>query len=112
MIYPDFIIETPGGVRHSMGKEEGVVWLPQFPEDKLVGSEWTPFSWPGGYEIHYHTKDGGVLCYQCANENLDLTLGDDPQWQIVGRDINYEDPDCYCDNCNRRIKPEYLEDDE
>lgn len=55
---------------------------------------------------------GGVLCYQCANENLDLTLGDDPQWQIVGRDINYEDPDCYCDNCNRRIKPEYLEDEE
>lgn len=59
MIYPDFIIETPSGVRHIEDKDKGVVWLLQFPEDKLVGSEWTPFAWPGGYEIHYYTKDGG-----------------------------------------------------
>lgn len=109
-IYPDFIIETPGGIRHTMDKDKGTAWLLQFPEDKLVGSEWTAYTWPGGYEVHYYTKDWGVLCHQCANENMDLTLGDDPQWQIVAADVNYEDNCCYCDNCNRRIEPEYGED--
>ena len=73
---------------------------------------WTSWAWPGGYEIHYVTKDGGVLCHKCANDNLDLTLGDDPQWQVVDQDINYETGGRLCDHCNAEIGPEYGGDDD
>lgn len=74
-------------------------------------SRWPSYSWPGGYEIHYVTRDCGVLCHRCANANLDLTLGDDSQWQIVAEEINYEDQSMFCDDCGSQVKPAYGSDD-
>lgn len=71
------------------------------------------YAWPGGYPLYYITKDCGVLCPKCVNENIEL-LSDpyDPQWYIVGYDINYEDSDLYCDHCGERIESAYGDCDE
>ncbi len=85
-------------------------WFAMFPDTQFTYLEWEPYAWPGGYEIHYITKDGGVLCHQCANDNLMLTINPDyDQWFIVEPDINYEDPHCQCDHCYRVIEPAYGE---
>lgn len=107
-IFPDVVIEDEHGSKFYKQPQEATVWLAQFTGDRVVGHQWQSYAWPGGYEIHYITKDGwGVLCHQCANENIELTVGDDPQWRIVAADVNYEDDDCYCDNCYRTIEPAY-----
>jgi hypothetical protein len=82
--------------------------LDQFPDMTFSHLEWESWAWPGGYEIHYYTVDGGVLCHECANAELPRTLDpDDTQFHIVAEDVNWEDPDFYCDHCNRQIKSEY-----
>ena len=74
---------------------------------------WPSYAWPGGHEIHYIVKDGGVLCYQCANEHLDRTLDeDDDEFFVVAQEINYEDSTLHCDHCGRDIQPAYGDDDE
>ncbi len=71
------------------------------------------YAWPGGYPLFYITKDSVILCPKCTNENIEL-LSDpyDPQWYIVGYDINYEDSDLYCDHCGERIESAYGDCDE
>lgn len=73
---------------------------------------WPAYAWPGGYPIYYVTVDGGVLCPKCANENLAETTNADPdtldeQWAIQGNDVNWEDEDLICDNCNQKIESAY-----
>lgn len=60
-------------------------------------------------------SERGVLCSKCANKEVELTLGDDPQWQIVDadinyedNDINYEDNDLFCDHCGERCEAAYV----
>lgn len=72
--------------------------------------EWTAYGWPGGYPIYHVTRDGGILCTKCANRNLKLTLGDDPQWQIIHSVVNWEDNGLECDNCYSKIEAAYGED--
>ena len=82
--------------------------LAQFPDMTFSHLEYDSYAWPGGYEIHYYTKDGGVLCHECANAELERTIDpDDPQFYIVDESVNYEDPNLFCDHCNRKIGPEY-----
>lgn len=71
------------------------------------------YSQLGMYPLYYITKDGGVLCPECARnaEAEGLTKDpDDPQWFIVAADVNYEDASLYCDNCDDRIPSAYAED--
>ena len=69
------------------------------------------FAWPGGYPLYYITKDSGVLCPSCANDNINLTTDiDDPQWYIVAVDANYEDDFLYCDHCGKQIESAYSDD--
>jgi hypothetical protein len=71
------------------------------------------YSWPGMYPLYYLTKDGGVLCPKCANDNINLvTDPDDPQWYIVACDANYENNLLYCDHCDNRIESAYADDAE
>lgn len=87
--------------------------LDQFPDMTFSHLEWASYVWPGGYEIHYYTRDSGVLCHNCANDELMRTLDpDDTQFYIVDHDCNYEDDNVYCDHCNRQIKPAYGEDED
>lgn len=81
-------------------------------EVKFVKTRWDSHTDLGGYPLYYVTKDNGCLCPKCANENLELTLGDDPQWHIEQVDVNWENNDLDCDNCNEKIQSAYGEDDE
>lgn len=72
-----------------------------------IGLRWPSYAWPGGYEIHYLTKDCGTLCHQCANANLEQTIGDDPQWEIISSDIHWEGSPLQCDHCYRDIVSAY-----
>ena len=84
--------------------------LNQFPDITFSHLEYQSYAWPGGYEISYIAKDGGALCHQCANRELERTLDpDDDQFYIVDEFINWEDSDIYCDHCNRRIESAYGE---
>ena len=89
-------------------KNLGDVGLPPI----LVRKEWRKYAWPGGYPIYYMTKDDGCLCSTCANGNIEKTLDDDPQWQIVVSDINWENTKLYCDNCQNFIESAYGESNE
>jgi len=59
-------------------------------------------AFPGGYPIYYLGYDNAVLCPKRANKEDLLTL--------IGRDINYEDPDLRCDECGKRIESAYGKD--
>lgn len=71
------------------------------------------YAWPGGYPIYYLMADGGVICADCANKETELIAQADEyldkQWQIEGKDINWEDASMYCDHCSRRIESAYAE---
>ena len=95
--------QYPVGTTFAKVIEQGYAWA-----DKVVPMRlrWGSYSWPGGVEIHYVTKDSGVLCHKCANAELDRTLDqDDDQFCIVAADLNYEDQYLYCDHCNAHIAP-------
>jgi len=67
-------------------------------------------TWPGGYPLFYLTKDCDALCPDCVNKNIDLVSDpDDPQWYVVGYDVNYENEELVCDNCNSKIPSAYGE---
>ena len=64
------------------------------------------YAWPGGYPIFYLTKKGNVLCPKCANK--EGVRSEDPP---TAHDANWEDPDLYCEGCNKRIESAYAEKD-
>ena len=68
--------------------------------------------WPGGYPVYYICADGGVLCPDCVDaekELIDVADESDRQWMVIGQEINYEDNQLYCDNCNKRIEAAYAD---
>ena len=71
------------------------------------------FTSVGGYPLYYVTKDGGVLSPEAVEENIDLCRdSDDPQWHVIGADVNWEDPCLYCEHTGRRIESAYAEEEE
>ena len=74
------------------------------------------YAWPGGYPMFAICADNGVLCHKCTVGN-GRVIGDedgyiDPQWHVVGADINYEDVLLRCDNCYDVIESAYAVDSE
>ena len=82
-----------------------------YPQHRVLRRYWDQFAWPGGYPIWYRTKDSGTLCAGCANKNLKLTLGDDPQWRIIYGYVDYCEGLEYCDHCGRTNDYEEPSDD-
>lgn len=60
------------------------------------------YAWPGGYPLYYLDSDSTVLCPDCANKE-DYTA------PVTFCDINWEDPDMYCEDCGKRIESAYAE---
>lgn len=56
----------------------------------------------GGYPLYYLGSDNSVLCAKCADR--------EPFASLIGHDINYEDPNMYCDECGKEIRPAYEND--
>ena len=74
-----------------------------------------PFAWPGGYPRYFVTSDGAALSFDSARENRRLILESlrdncNDGWQIAACDINWEDPDLYCDHSGKPIPSAYGED--
>ena len=73
------------------------------------------WAWPGGYPTYFVCDDGTALCHDCAKTERRLILDaiSHPEywsgWEVVALDINWEDPDLYCNNCSARIENAYGE---
>ncbi len=69
----------------------------------------------GGYPIFFVCADGGVLSFDSAEENAELiraAIGGpvtDKQWRVVHVEVNWEDPELYCDDSGKRIESAYAE---
>jgi hypothetical protein len=83
----------------AMTNEEKLRFL-RGPDGKLAA-----WAWPGGYPIVYVAYEDNEpvwLCPQCADK-------DKHKGHLVSADINWEDPELYCDDCNERIESAYAE---
>lgn len=70
------------------------------------------YAWPGGYPVFHVTNDGAALCTDCVQAEMEQCS--DPNahgWYVVGHDVNWEDPELFCDHCNARIESAYAERD-
>ena len=87
------------------------------PEEKqAIRSALQHYAWPGGYPIYLVTTDGGALCPDCVKSEVRNIIDScrrevDDGWRAYGADINYEDPNLYCDHCGNRIESAYAEED-
>lgn len=66
----------------------------------------------GGYASHQYfiTKDGGTLAIQTVIDeidNVDFNDEFDPQWYIVGVEVNYEDNHLYDSHTDKLIESVY-----
>ncbi len=73
-----------------------------------------PYAWPGGYPMFFITSDGAPLSFEAAKAERRNILEaiankDGSGWRIVALDINWEDPDLYCDHTGKRIESAYAE---
>ena len=76
----------------------------------------TRFAWPGGYPLFLVTTDGAALCPDCVKSEIRNIVdacrrADNNGWRVLAGDINWEDPNLYCDHCNNRIESAYTEED-
>lgn len=81
--------------------------------------EWVfvKYAWPGGYPLFLVMSDGGCLCAVCIESERGLIHqaaleGERNGWAPMGVDVNWEDPDLYCDHCGERIESAYAEPEE
>lgn len=104
-------------------KKELQKCVEEWKQDPYTGEEWPTlikFAWPGGYTVIYITKDGVVLCPDCAQAEVDEFLeqdddsrhgwtNDDP---VIGCQTYDEGPDEECENCHEAIESSYGDPDE
>lgn len=83
----------------------------------------------GGYPKYWITEDGDILSHRACLENA-LAIGrairgdskradvdparfysSEPQWRVIGCDVNWEDPDLMCDDSGELIQSAYAEDE-
>lgn len=82
----------------------------QFNQELQAG----PYAWPGGYHKYFITSDSAALSFQAATDNADTireAIRDEDRggWWVVAVDVNWEDPDLYCDHTGERIESAYAE---
>ena len=71
-----------------------------------------PYVWPGGYPCYFITSDGAALSFDSVKAEYRNVLSAvreqlDDGWRVVAVDINYEDPDLYCDHSGEPIESAY-----
>ena len=70
------------------------------------------FTCVGGYPKFWIAQDGEALSYDAVIAEKELILAaikdrDDPQWNVTGCEINYEDASLICSHTNERIPSAY-----
>jgi hypothetical protein len=92
-------------------------------EEDARGEEWptlVKYAWPGGYTIIYITKQGEVICPDCAQEVVTEFLKQDDDtkygWMhddpVIGCQTYDEGPDEECAECSEAIESSYGDPDE
>lgn len=110
----EHLIRAPEGTLWRKSPNDARALMAQFPDFTFVYVEWVKYAWPGCYPIYYICQDGEAMCSKCANANFELTTDPDAgrDWFIVAGDINYEDNDLWCANCNEKIESAYGEEED
>ena len=72
------------------------------------------YAFPGGYPLYLVTTDGGALCIECVRKDWKIIAHStlhhyNDGWELAGADINWEDPDLFCDHCGENIESAYGE---
>jgi hypothetical protein len=72
-----------------------------------------PFAWPGGYPLYFVCSDGEPLSFKAAREHASLICQairdkDRSGWQVIGADVNWEDPSLTCAHTGKPIESAYL----
>ena len=57
------------------------------------------YAWPGGYLITYFTRDGMMVCADCANRETDEAQA------AISFDYECGDEDEDCEDCGRPMEP-------
>lgn len=75
-----------------------------------------PCSWPGAYPLALITADGGCLCQCCARTDWRLICVESFEqtncgFRVSGVGVNWENTELDCDQCGRRMKSAYGEDE-
>ncbi len=73
------------------------------------------FTSVGCYPLFWLCSDGGVLSHAACKANVweiarAIRDGSNCGWRVVAQDVNWEDPDMYCDDTGERIESAYAED--
>lgn len=73
-----------------------------------------PYAWPGGYPQALITADGGCLCSDCAKKEFQQICAESFEntncgFRVAGVDVNWENPELFCDHCSTRIESAYAE---
>lgn len=74
-----------------------------------------PWAWPGGYPLFFVTSDGEALSFRSAEQEREAiceAIAESDKgscWDVIGVEINYEDPELYCCHSGERIKSAYAE---
>lgn len=80
--------------------------LPDYRRDRRE-----PYAWPGGYPRFFLMEDGEPLCHKCGRDEWRAIIRNwktpGSGWNIEACDINYEDTDLVCCNCNQPIESAY-----
>lgn len=71
-----------------------------------------PVAWPGCYPLRFICDDGESLCFKCCRSELRqiipaIVSQSRDSWRVIACDINYDDNDLICSNCNEQIKSAY-----
>ena len=74
------------------------------------------YAWPGGYPTYFLCQDGAALSFEAALQNkaeiVDALVSySDNDWKVVAFEINYENPNLYCEHTGKRIESAYAEED-
>lgn len=102
-----------GHKRPSVKYKHRLKYSPKVREIAEKSGELPAYGWPGGYPIYYFAGEGGrrgdiaVVCPKCASGHGYLGSDD----KIIDYAVNYEDPELFCEACNKRIESAYAEDD-
>lgn len=75
------------------------------------------YSSVGSYPLYFVTSDGAALSHDAVRANyaeivqsIRENLNDG--WRVVAHDVNWEDPELYCDDTGERIESVYAEPEE
>jgi len=75
-----------------------------------------PYAWPGGYPMYFVTIEGDVLSFATVRKHwrdvceAHIVKGCRLNgWRIEDVNVNWEDPELYCDVSDERIPSAYAE---